>query len=168
MTRLTTFLIGLALAVGLAASAATVSSSGVRQSSGTFVASFDDACTTTPTITFDWVKVGSLVTLWAVANSGFPCTSDSGGFVATGTPLPAAIRPTTNFGHATLFTNVTNNGTSEYGCFFLNFSGNIGLGRAGSASAACNINAWTASGNKSAGLGSALDDVFVTYPTINP
>jgi hypothetical protein len=63
--------------------------------SGSFVVNFDNACTTTPTITFAYYKIGPVVTIQPTATSGFTCLSDSANFAATGADVPAIIRPST-------------------------------------------------------------------------
>lgn len=84
-------------------------------SSNNFVVSFDDACTTTPTVTFSYQVVGNLVTIWPRASSGFPCTSDSTAFRTTATPVPAAIRPATSI-VAPVGRLFSNNGATVNGC----------------------------------------------------
>lgn len=65
----------------------------ITPSSGTFTASFDTACTTTPTITFDYQRIGNIVAFSQVAQSGFPCTGDSTQFLTAAGDVPAALRP---------------------------------------------------------------------------
>jgi len=119
-------------------------------SNGTFTASFDDACSTTPTVTFDYEKNGNLVTLVATAVSGFPCTGDSTSFATTGTPAPAAIRPTqaVNGAQQNQLGGFTDSGTATLGCFLIATSGNVQFLK--SVSSSCAGTTWTASGNRAA------------------
>lgn len=122
------------------------------QTSGTFTASFDTACTTTPTITYDYVQTGNVVTIYPVSQTGFTCTSDSTQFATTGAPIPAAIRPNDavvgSIGDA-----FTNNGANVWAEANLTAAGNIAFHLCGTfGTATCNVTGWTASGTKGAEL----------------
>jgi hypothetical protein len=113
---------------------------------GSFTASFDTGCSTTPTITYDYQKVGNLVTVLAVSLSGLPCTGDSTSMTTTGTPLPAGIRPDHNQSTG-LMHGYTNAGTAGNGTMQLLSTGNIVLSFC-AVGAACTTGAWTASGSR--------------------
>lgn len=62
----------------------------ITPSSGSFTAVLNTGCTTTPTFTFNYNVIGTLVFLrW----DGTSCTSNATTRVFTGSPVPAAIRP---------------------------------------------------------------------------
>lgn len=111
-------------AIALTATALTHNSIDITPSSGTFTATFDQACTTSPTITFDYQRIGNLVTLAAVSGSGWPCTGDAVTFATTGTPVPAALRPVVAVRSA-VFSNFADNGSAVQGCFTIETDGNI-------------------------------------------
>lgn len=123
----------------------TVNSISMTPQSGTFVATFDDACTTSPTVTFSYYQVGNLVTLQATASSGFTCTGDSTNFATTGTPIPAAIRPTTTVANWTFVGDFTDNGAKTIAIFQVTSAGNVQFLRINGATNA----AWTAAGSRS-------------------
>lgn len=110
---------------------------------GSFVASFDDACTTTPTVTFTYQKVGTVVTMTATATSGFNCTGDSTNFNTTGTPVPTGLRPTgsTAIGPELGSASCLNNGTGADCLIAITTTGNVSIQIANGA-------AWTAAGNR--------------------
>lgn len=133
--------------------------------SGTFVATFDDACTTSPTVTFDYQRIGNLVVLMTVSNSGFTCTGDDTDFQTTGTPVPVSLRPSTNAATG-IFAGFTNNGTATLGCMAVLTTGNIIFGTS-AASAACTYTAsWTAAGAR--GVPLASSPILLSYMLGNP
>lgn len=115
---------------------------------GTFTATYSDACTTSPTQQWQWVKVGPQVTLYA-NGANISCTSDSGNF-NSGFDIPTAIRPqdTVRFP----LVSVTNNGVNEVACISFGSTGVISILRLDTqlvASLPCvSTQGWTASGNK--------------------
>lgn len=117
--------------------------------SGSFVASFDAACTTTPTATYAYQKLGNVVTIEVTATSGFNCTADVSNFDTTGTPVPAALRPAT----ATVFgpqrTGAFDNGTAVCSQLSITTAGNIAIRSLNCASG--NLNTWTAAGARGFG-----------------
>lgn len=117
-------------------------------SQGSFTATFDDACTTSPTFTVTWYKIGRSVTMSLTARSGFPCTSDSTSFATTGAPVPAALRPAGTI--VTPHFNVMDNSVQEIGAIFISSAGNFTMARC-AASVNCG-GAWTGSNNKDAFL----------------
>lgn len=129
---------------------------------GTFTASFDDACTTTPTVTFDWQRAGNVVTLSPVSQSGFSCTGDSTSFATTGTPVPAALRPVFQVTSGVL-DGFTNNSAATWAEYTIGTTGAIAVNRCSSLTADCAVTGWTAALNRAFALGST-----VTYMLGNP
>jgi hypothetical protein len=127
--------------------------------SGTVTASFDDACSTTPTATLDYQRIGNVVVMRVDDLSGFACTGDSASFRTTGTPLPAAIRPAENI-VSPIQGGFTNNGTATQACWFVEASGNVSFNV--NATSGC-AGTWTASGNRSMPTG-----LVISYPLGNP
>lgn len=123
-----------------------ISGSGAQ---GTFTASFDTACSTTPTVTYDWTRSGNLVVLYPVATAGFPCTGDSTSFVTTGAPVPAAIRPNTNADTAP-HPGYTDNSVSTWAQVTVTSGGNISYNKCTALNTTCNGAGWTAANNRSA------------------
>ena len=137
--------------VALTATAITANGVDMTPASGTFVANFDTACTTTPTVTFDYQRIGNIVAVKAVSFSGMPCTSDSTSFATTGTPVPASIRPTTVSAISPLIAgDGVNNGVAVDICIDIDASGNVFIERQTGAGTACAAAGWTGSGSKSA------------------
>lgn len=117
----------------------------LTQTSGNVVVSFDDACTTTPTITFGYVKIGSMVTMHIKTSSGWPCTSDSANTLTTATPLPAAIRPAQDRVSPIIAMGV-DNGVANSGCMVAVLAtGSMTISRV---STSLQVSAWTPSGSK--------------------
>lgn len=135
--------------VNLKATTVQVNGASITPSTGTFTATFDDACTTSPTMVFDYVAIGNMVTMIARSSSGFSCTSDSTGFATSGAPVPSAIRPTTGFIASQLVGGFVDNGANINGCIFITSGGNIQFLPQLTAGAAC-TGLWTSSGSKSA------------------
>ncbi len=129
---------------------------------GTFTASFDNACTTTPTVTFDWQRAGNVVTLSPVSQSGFSCTGDSTSFATTGTPVPAALRPVFQVTSGVL-DGFTNNSAATWAEYTIGTGGDIAVNRCSSLTADCSVTGWTAALNRAFALGST-----VTYMLGNP
>lgn len=115
--------------------------------SGTFTATFDDACTTSPTITFDYQRVGNIVVAALRSATGFNCTSDSSSFATTGTPIPAAARPAVDAVLGGPY-GLVDDGIATDGCLVFTSTGNVVFQRR-SASDCGGVN-WTPSGTKSA------------------
>jgi hypothetical protein len=107
---------------------------------GTFTLTVASGCTTTPTSTATWMKVGSIVTMHT--GSGLTCTSNAAGFSASG--LPASLQPNS------LITSVplavcTNNTVASSGNCYVTFNpstGTLTFGLNG------NTGGWTSSGTK--------------------
>jgi hypothetical protein len=132
------------------------------QSSGNFTVTYDDACTTSPTITYGYVVVGNLVTIGVKSATGFPCTSDSTTFTGTAITMPAAIRPTiSNIGSGTLYGGCDDNGVDAPCSFFITTAGAVNLHRMNTIPASIS---WTNSGNK---VG-PFTGVFFSYYISNP
>lgn len=134
-------------AIALASTAVTVNAVDLTPASGTFVATFDDAGTTSPTLTFDYQRVGNLVVMRSVGSSGFPITSDSTNFTATAA-VPASLRPASGQSGA-LFGGFQNNSADTDGCVAVQSTGNLQFFRQATAGAAC-TSSWTNSGSKTA------------------
>lgn len=125
---------------------------GVTTSSGTFNVSFDTGCTTTPSIVFDYVKVGDVVTL--MVDSGyFSCTGDATSMADTGTPVPAALRPASP--NSVFFTGLKtfDDGTFDTvgACLAIDFNGGVTLVRSGAFQ--CEGTDWTAAGSRGWSVG---------------
>lgn len=118
------------------------------QTTGSFSVDFDDACTTTPSYTWNYVRHGNIVSIDPGAGDG-TCTSDSSNFQDTSTPVPAAIRPTG--GSIYIPATVINDTAQDTGCVILDTDGTVRVLR--TTGTQCNL-AWTASGTKSAWIGS--------------
>jgi len=112
----------------------------INPAGGTFTLTVASGCTTTPTSTATWMKVGSIVTMHT--GSGLTCTSNAAGFSASG--LPASLQP------ASLITSVplavcTNNTVASSGNCYVTFNpstGTLTFGLNG------NTGGWTSSGTK--------------------
>jgi hypothetical protein len=150
--------------VDIAGTAVTANGVGVAtETSGTFTATFDDACTTSPTLTFDYVKTGSQVTVIETAQTGMGCTGDSTSFATTGAPIPAALRPTASTtvrfrGSGSL----VNNGANVDSCVTFSSSGNVVFHTY--ASSDCNVTGWTAAGTRNG----AVIGATYTWHVLNP
>lgn len=119
-----------------------------QETSGSFTLTFTDACTTTPTQTVDWVKIGNMVTLTIVGQSGFGCTSDSTQTVSD-INVPAALRPTAVSPMFPVPGNVVNNGASNAeACAFVSTTGYIAYYLKTAFGGACSVTGWTAAGSK--------------------
>lgn len=113
--------------------------------SGSFTASFDAACTTTPTAVFIWQKMGNQVTLQMISNSGFPCTGDTTSFQATSTSTtPATIRPATSAKSAVMV-DASDNGAATSSVTQVNPTGELQFNRVSTAGATA---VWTAAGSR--------------------
>lgn len=152
-----------AASIALTATAATFNALPITtEEQGTFTASFGNACTTTPTITFDYTKVNNTVTLGAVSTTGFTCTGDSTGFSSGA--IPANLRPTVAATSA-VYANggFQDNGVVTAGC--LSIDGGTGiLALSKFNGTVCNGTGWTASGNRSA----TIQNINFTYMLGNP
>jgi hypothetical protein len=125
---------------------------------GSFTVNYGNACTTTPSETWDYIKIGNQVTIKLDAKSGFPCTGDVTSFSSGA--VPAALIPPDNalspmFGDG----GCQDNGTVVQ-CA-MSISGGLGLMAYGDCTGggACNATGWQAAGNRS---GFALGVTF-TY-----
>lgn len=122
----------------------------IAVTSGTFTANFDDGCTTTPAVTFKYVKIDTTVHLsW---NSPASCTSDSLNFLTTAADIPAALRPTTT--QQSTIIKAVNNGVVADALYQFGSTGTVtvqfcnGAGGALFSGAACAFNQWTNTGTK--------------------
>lgn len=151
--------------IALTATAITGNGIALTPESGSFVVTFETACTTSPTATFDYQKVGNTVTLALVSVAGFVCTSDSTSFSTTGTPVPASIRPSAypSAASTTPIHGFTDNGAATWASIVIFNTGGVSFARCATFGADCNVSGWTASGNKSVAAGKT-----VTYMLGNP
>ncbi|MGH8224419.1 MAG: hypothetical protein ACREQZ_15740 [Woeseiaceae bacterium] len=119
--------------------------------SGTFIASFSAACTTTPTITFDYQRSGNIVTLAIVGTTGFPCTGDSTSFDSVSSQLPASIIPAagggTGFG-GSVWSGFTDNSAATWGQMSVNSDGSLQFSNCATFGAGCSSLGWTAALNR--------------------
>lgn len=131
---------------------------------GTFEITWETACTTTPSQTFDYVRHGNVVTLKMV--DSVACTSDSTSFTSTDADIPASLRPAQFVVLGPL--GVVNNTTeAEIGCLNISVAGIPTIRRAsGSPNTPCNISTWTASGSKIIGSPQSVDSF--SYIISNP
>lgn len=114
---------------------------------GSFTVNYGNACTTTPSQTWDYIKVGNQVTIKLDSTSGFPCTGDVTSFSSGA--VPAALIPPDNalspmFGDG----GCQDNGTVVQ-CA-MSISGGLGLMAIGDCTGggACNATGWQAAGNR--------------------
>lgn len=114
---------------------------------GTFVASFVTACTTTPTVTFNYERQGNIVTIRAASTSGFPCTGDSASFITADGDVPVALRPTGSRVRSAVISNFSDSGTDTFGTIDITTDGAVQYQKCSSTT--CGVS-WTASGNRSA------------------
>jgi hypothetical protein len=130
-----------------------VDSNGVDMSpkTGSFVVTFQNACTTDYTATFDYYSIGDVVTLELVARSAATCTSDATTFASTTADVPAAIRPGNTSVVASYPVAVQDNSVDEVGaCISINSSGNLSFLRGGTN--LCTGTTWTSANQKGVSL----------------
>jgi hypothetical protein len=120
---------------------------------GSITATFDDACTTSPTATIVYYKIGKVVTFRVTGTSGFTCTGDSTNFATTGAPIPAALRPTTGNPKSPQFDGFTDNATAAFGCYTYGAGGNFSIAKGTATGCA---GAWTAAGTRSLSSGATF------------
>lgn len=109
---------------------------------GTFESDWTNACTTTPTATIDYYKIGDIVTV--IFEDAISCTSDSVDFNTGASELPTEITPARN--NRVPISNLTDNGTGINGCIEFRSSGQIRL--LNDVSNVCTVSGWTNSGTK--------------------
>lgn len=132
---------------------------GVTQTTGNFTASFTDAGTTTPTVVFNYVQTGSVVTLRAT-QSITAFTGDSANFQTAAGDLPVALRPAATITGG--YVGCTDNGNAIACMFKLDADGTIHLCVVGQTTSPdfqqtgnCVNGNWTASGSRAAALATA-------------
>jgi hypothetical protein len=131
-------------------------------SSGNFTVSYDNACTTTPTITFGYVQNGNVVVMSVKSSSGFSCTADSTAFTATTATVPAGIRPTGNARESGVFTGCVDNSV-QVGCdFTVTAAGTVDIARV--TVALLQDQAWTAAGSRSGPPNGLTFTYYLTNP----
>jgi hypothetical protein len=152
--------------IAYAATAFTINGTDVAPASGTFTASWDNACTTTPTATFDYQKLGNVVVVALVSVSAATCTSDTAQFETTGTPIPAALRPSTT-ARSPVFGDLTNNGLAVGGEFLMKTDGNIEIAMCTNG-VSCLDGGWTGSGLKGINVQGTASGLHFAYMLGNP
>lgn len=116
----------------------------VTPSTGTFTATYNDGCTTSPTQSVRWTKIGNLVTMTAAA--AISCTSDTTIFNSVSTDVPAAIRPTTSSVYSAGF-GASNNTASATAQIEI-AGGQLVINRCGAVTGTCDGGAWSNAGTK--------------------
>lgn len=125
----------------------------LAETSGTFTATFDDGCTTSPTVAFRYRKIGTVVTLRWDNMSPTTCTSDSITFDTNSLgEVPADIRPSST--QSSIFMPVIDNSVARSGEVSVSASGNIQMrlciAEGGAATGlVCSTNLWTNANLKS-------------------
>lgn len=139
----------------------------VGETSGTFTVTLSTGCTTQPTLDFDYVKQGNIVTVWIVGNSGFPCTGNTTSFLSAAGQFPAAIWPTISK-HSAVEYIFSDNGTDELAKFSVGSSGALTIYSCGTSAVfvLCSATAWVAAGSRNFGGGNTSPSW--TYALINP
>lgn len=126
------------------------------QETGSFVAVFDQACTTNLNVTVNWARTGNMITM-RFPNTSNTCTSDTIEFIS-GANIPAAIRPADTI-ETPVLNGFLNNATNVAACMWINGAGgNIEFQRFDGAR--CLPGTWTNSGTK----GFSNDGFVFTYP----
>jgi hypothetical protein len=120
----------------------------------TFNADLTDGYSTTPTLTFRYYLIGSLVIL-QVPPMATNLTSDSSNKAFNGTPVPAEIRPTTNVSSGVL--SSLNNGSIGEMC--VNVATTGALAFAVRSTGGCVTNGWSSTGNSR----TPMDAGTITY-----
>ncbi len=116
--------------------------------SGTFVVTFENACTTSPTVTFAYYRIGRIVGITPTTNSGFTCTGDSTSMATSGTPVPASLRPAHHAFSPIMDGAWTDNGTDAGVEYKVLTTGGFSIAKCGAAANNCNEAGWTASGTR--------------------
>lgn len=125
---------------------------------GSFTASFDTACTTTPTVDFNYTLSQGVVSLRLTGSTGFPCTGDSTSFVTTGTPIPVSIRPANSI--RSYPTSCIDNSVNVPCTFQFLSSGSVQVLKVDPTTYVQSASSWTAALNRIA----APSGLSVTYP----
>lgn len=112
--------------------------------SGSLSASFSDACTTTPSVAFDYVLIGHMVVLQVSGNGG-SCTADSANFQTAAGALPAALRPS-YLVTSSAFTGFVDNGSGTNAVLRVYADGTIAFFPVSGTA----LTTWTASGTRQA------------------
>lgn len=129
---------------------------GVSQTNGSFTSTLSTGCTTTPTQTISWVKIGSLVTL-TTRSSGLAyanCTSNSADR-ATDASIPVQLRPAVDLIGGTI--TVNDNSVSVVGCMVVRSTGVLRWGRVPAAGTSCGPPNMTTSGT------TGIDGFTISY-----
>lgn len=134
--------------------------SGTLFASGSFTATLATGCTTTPTFTVNYYKVGAMVTLWTAVGTGAAFVSCTGNATSrvTDASLPVLIRPATD--KPTVPIDVTDNSVAALACAKVTSTGTLSWTKSLSGSIdGCTGSNWTNSGSTTIGSFS------VTYTT---
>ncbi|KKK57343.1 hypothetical protein LCGC14_3055430, partial [marine sediment metagenome] len=89
--------------------------------SGTFVATWSDGFTTTPTTTFNYVRIGKLVVI--DVDASFTATSNNTAFLSDAGDVPSSLRPAT--GSQRMICPVQDNGAAVFGTLNISVAGTI-------------------------------------------
>lgn len=125
----------------------------LTETSGSFTATFDDGCTTSPTVAFLYRKIGTVVTLRWDNMSPTTCTSDSITFDTNSLgEVPADIRPSST--QSSGYIPVIDNSLSRKGQVSISTTGNVqmrlcALENAAASGLQCSTNLWTNANLKS-------------------
>lgn len=130
-------------------------SGGVTQTVSSFTATFDNACTTSPTLTVAYTLTGNEVTLNIPALTN--CTSDSSSYSSNAGDMPVSIRPVSSPKIIGLSAG-TDNGSSMGACVGVTSGGSLFF-RPSLSTGCPGGSAWTASGTKNGNL----NIINVTY-----
>lgn len=122
--------------------------SGVTQTTGTFTATFDNACTTSPTLTISYTLTGNVVTLNIPALTN--CTSDSSSYSSNAGDMPVSIRPTSSPKVVGVSAG-TDNGSAMGSCVGVTSGGSLFFRPNGTAGCPGG-STWTSSGTKNGNL----------------
>lgn len=116
--------------------------------SGTFTVNFNNACTTTPTMTFNYFVSGPVITISPISRTGFPCTADDTQFASSGADVPAALRPASTAVISLLIPSVfKDNGALTTGQIEIDNAGHMGIFNCATINT-CGATTWTGSGSR--------------------
>ncbi len=115
-------------------------------SSGTFTLNYVDCCSSTPTQSVRWYKIGSVVTLTAAA--AMATTAADTTLFETSADVPAAIRPTNSNAYGPLV-GARNNSASATGMVEILTNGEVVINLCGVVTGTCDGGAWNSGGNRS-------------------
>lgn len=125
----------------------TVNNIDMAPQSGTFTVNFDSACTTTPSVTFNYYVIGPLVTIAPASTSGFPCTGDSANFSTSSADVPSNLRPSSTAVESGIVVGqFLDNAANASGSIYIDNAGHMLLLNCTTVTSCAAT--WTASGNR--------------------